>query len=71
MKMKLRYEKWDKPLMGELGTIRTIPENYYVASVYDDQITFEGIEAATRNINQDYVCRWAIEHIFSGNTANK
>lgn len=66
MQPELIFERWSKPVMGELGTIRTIPENYYVASVHDDQITFEGIEVATMNIDQNYVCRWAKEHIFNG-----
>ena len=60
----LRYEKWDSPIMGELGTIRTVPENYYVASVFDDQLTFNDIEACTRDIDKDYVSKWALENIF-------
>jgi len=62
---KLKFEKWENPILGGLGTIRTVPENYYVASVFDDQITFEGLEANTRDINQDFVAAWAKENIFN------
>ncbi len=64
MQVKLRFEQGARPILGELGTVRTDPENYYVASVFDDQITFEGIEAETRNIDFDYVSKWALENIF-------
>mgnify|MGYP001570768166 CR=1 FL=1 len=60
----LRFWQWMPPVLGELGTIRTEPENYYVASVYEDRITFKGIEAMTRNIDQDYVAKWARINIF-------
>lgn len=61
---ELRYEKWYRPILTELGTIRTVPENFYVASVYDDQLTFEGTEPHTSNIDQEYVAKWAIRNIF-------
>ena len=69
--MELRFEKWGRVILGEIGTIRTVPENYYVASVYSEQLTFEGLEVNTRNIDQDYVCKWAKEHIFNGEGIRK
>lgn len=63
--IELRFEKWQHPILGGLGTIRTIPENYYAASVYDDQLTFEGIEASTKDIDENYVRKWAVVHIFN------
>ena len=70
--MELRFEKWGKVILGVIGTIRTVPENYYVASVCSDRLTFigeKGLEANTRNIDQDYVCKWANEHIFNNGAA--
>ena len=41
------------------GTIRTKPENYYVASIMDNgMLLFDGIEANTRNFPQDKVKAW-------------
>lgn len=61
----LIFEKWTPPMDGQIGTIRTTPENYYVASVYDNKtIAFLGIEANTRSIDHDYVNQWAKEHRF-------
>ena len=60
MLRNLRFEKFDNVVCGEIGTIRTIPENYYVASVYlDGTIIFEGVEACTKNIDKDAVLWWA------------
>jgi hypothetical protein len=57
MKVKqidLRYEPCEPKVPGLLaGTIRTIPENYYVAHIMDDghfSIAFSDIEVNTRDI---------------------
>lgn len=56
----LIFDRWNPPMDGEIGTIRTTPENYYVASVYENKtIAFLGIEAQTRDINHKYVKQWA------------
>jgi hypothetical protein len=59
-RFKYVYERWS-PIMGgdgKTGTIRTEPENYYVATVDKDlNLTFEGIETNTRDVDQDEVLR--------------
>lgn len=59
-RFKYVYERWS-PIMGGdgiSGTIRTTPENYYVATVDKDMnLTFEGIEANTRDVDQEEVRR--------------
>jgi hypothetical protein len=62
---KLRFERWERPLSSrrgenEIGTIRTVPENYFVAVVFaDGAIKFKpGFEAMTRDINQQKVREW-------------
>jgi len=54
--IKLRFEKWSEEINQNVGTIRTIPENYYVASIerYANNdisrqliLTFHDIEACT------------------------
>ncbi len=61
MSLKLKYEKWS-PIMGGdgvSGTLRTVPENYYVATVTKDrQLVFEGIEAMTKDIDKQKVQKW-------------
>ncbi len=53
-----RFETW-LPFLGIRGTIRTVPENYYVADVRDDgTLSFAGLEAMTRNINANAVRAW-------------
>ena len=56
----LIYQKWS-PLMGGdgvSGTIRKMPENYYVATVNSDRsLTFEGLEAKTRDYPPDEVTK--------------
>lgn len=43
---------------GISGTIRTKPQNYYVATIDDSgKISFDGLEANTRNINKDQVIK--------------
>jgi hypothetical protein len=54
----LVYEKWSKMMGGNgiSGTIRTTPQNYYVATI-DEQgnISFDDIESMTRNIDKQKV----------------
>ena len=60
---KLRFEKWQKPILGTIGCIRTEPENYYVADVKrNGSLAFRGIEAMTRRINKIAVRKWWKEH---------
>ena len=57
----LRYEKWERDAawVDTKGTIRTTPENYYVADVnFDNSLEFGNIEDCTRNINQAKVKEW-------------
>lgn len=59
--LKLRYERWSKLMSGDgvSGTIRTVPENYYVATVTKDkQLVFEGIETMTKDVDKKQVQRW-------------
>ena len=54
---RFRFERWQPPLSGieSLGTIRTVPENYYVATVNNDYtLTFQDIETCTRDIRQNH-----------------
>jgi len=56
----LVYETWSKIMGGNgvSGTIRTVPQNYYVATIDEDgEISFEGLEVNTRDISQDEVKR--------------
>lgn len=58
-----RYVPWTSPIPGkpnDLGTIRTVPENYYVADVYEDlSLRFDSrLEAATRNVDRESVRKW-------------
>jgi hypothetical protein len=59
-KAKLIIEKWsDGNYNLDFGTIRTNPENYYVATIQNDgTLTFDGIEAQTREFPQDKVRAW-------------
>lgn len=57
----LRYEKWERDAewVDTKGTIRTTPENYYVADVnMDNTLEFGNLEACTRDINQSRVRAW-------------
>lgn len=52
---KLMYQTWSKIMGGNGidGTIRTVPQNYYVATINGNgDITFEDLESNTRNINK-------------------
>jgi hypothetical protein len=59
-KAKLIIEKWSDPSYNsDFGTIRTNPENYYVATIQNDgTLFFEGIEAQTREFPKDKVRAW-------------
>jgi hypothetical protein len=59
-KAKLIIEKWsDGNYNLDFGTIRTNPENYYVATIQNDgTLTFDGIEVQTRDFPQDKVRTW-------------
>lgn len=66
----LTYEAWgedstvDKNGKLLVGTIRTIPENYYVATVYSDGIVSnDGIEANTRHISSSEIQEWYSENV--------
>ena len=71
-KYKYRFERWSGgPIkVGRfinIGTIRTVPQNYYVASVLKSgALRFEGIEAMTRQVNKDAVRRWWKEYRAKG-----
>ena len=63
--MTYRYEKWPLPVDGVdcIGTIRTVPENYYVADVLTNKtLIFQGLEACTKNIDQASVNEWWANH---------
>jgi hypothetical protein len=62
---KYRFERWANPLSSkrgenQIGTIRTTPENYFVADVFGDgSIKFDPtMEAMTRDIDQQGVREW-------------
>jgi len=57
---KLIIEKWsDNSYPDSFGTIRTNPENCYVATIGNDGLlTFEGIEAQTREFPHDQARIW-------------
>jgi hypothetical protein len=57
---KFRYEKWSEPTDGIAGTIRTIPENYYVATVkVGGRLDFsDRMEVNTRRIHKDTIRGW-------------
>lgn len=57
--MQFRIEKLTYPDPTMIGTIRTVPENYYVATIKPDyNLEFQGLEAMTRNIDQNMVRQW-------------
>lgn len=58
---KLKIELYSKINKGddEIGTIRTVPENYYVATIMSDEtLKFDSVEANTKNIDQAMVTAW-------------
>lgn len=41
------------------GTVRTVPENYYVATVTSQKtLVFDGLEANTKDIDKKSVEKW-------------
>jgi len=62
-KHSLVYEIWSKIMGGNgiSGTIRTVPQNYYVATVTETgKLIFENIEACTDGIDEDKIKKlWA------------
>ena len=57
----LRFERWQRgDIAGERGTIRTVPQNYYVCSVRaDGHLEWHPeIEPVTRDIDRRYVQAW-------------
>jgi hypothetical protein len=56
---KLRIEYWNAIYDRALGTIRTVPENYYVASILSSgKLEFKPIESMTENINKNEIKNW-------------
>ena len=52
------YEKWDKPVSGTIGTIRTKPENYWVATIKEgDIIVFDSWDGAVKDIDKSSVSK--------------
>ena len=50
------YQKWATPVDGLLGTIRTAPENYWVASILEDgSIKFDSWEKNVEHIDKEAV----------------
>ena len=61
----LVYERWSKIMGGNgvSGTIRTRPENYYVATVTEEgELVFEDLEVNTKNINKIKVTKFFSTH---------
>ena len=53
---KLVYENWDLPMDGIAGTIRTYPQNYWVASVNTDgEVVFNSWESMVKAIDMGKV----------------
>ena len=70
-KYKYRFERWSpmNTYAGDptLGTIRTVPQNYYVADVMKTgRLVFRGIETMTRRVNKAAVRRWWKEYRAKG-----
>jgi hypothetical protein len=52
------YEKWGKPVSGTIGTIRTKPENYWVATIKEgDIIVFDSWDGAVKDIDKSSVSK--------------
>ena len=64
--IKLRFELFSMTTLEDdiVGTIRTVPQNYYVASVHQDlKLTFDKIEGMTKDIDQAMVEAWYNDNI--------
>lgn len=56
---KLTYQQFSNPLPDLPGTIRTTPENYYVADVNElGELIFKDLEAQTWNMDRQRVRDW-------------
>lgn len=56
---KLEIEFWKNEMEQEQGTIRTVPENYYVATIMSDgNLKFDNLESMTKNVDRDMVLKW-------------
>lgn len=56
--MKLRHENYSGDL-GFSGTIRTVPESYYVCDVKEGgELEFRGLEVITRTWNKEKIKKW-------------
>ena len=54
-------ELFRKPIAGAIGTVRLMPQNYYVATILDEPLhplLFKSIEKATRGISHEVVKDW-------------
>ncbi len=57
--LNLKFEQWDDLYDNRRGTIRTVPENYYVCDVnLDNTLEFGNLEAETKDIDQSTVRAW-------------
>ena len=61
---KLRTEFWKTPIENksdeqEIGTIRTVPQNYWVATILQgNKLKFNSWEQEIKNIDKKYVENW-------------
>lgn len=66
--MELQFEPWVGDHIagakGIKGCLRTVPENFYVADVMDDDTLnrVEGIESATDSLDPQEIQRWWEAH---------
>lgn len=70
-KFNLKAEIWKEPVKnkeGELviGTIRTTPANYWVATILDgNKLKWNSFEGMTKNIDKKYVENWFKDYLKS------
>lgn len=67
---ELRIEKWEKPFQGFIGTIRTVPENYYVCDLKQGKngnitLLMRNLEVNTRYIDRVRLLHWFGEQALS------
>ena len=59
--MEFKVELWNPPFAGILGTVRLMPENYYVCTILDEPhypLLFKKLESQTANIDEEAVKDW-------------
>jgi len=66
-KPKLKIEYWSPMMQYEgqpdIGTIRTVPGNHYVASIMKDgKIQFDDVTNVTKDVDKKYVRTWYYKH---------